>query len=157
MSKEKILVVGHDSGHVLQALRAAGIDSTDKVPEDPRIVLVNDMRRALMPPGGGRWADPDPRIFEPHKTPKDPLIVLRNPTMEDRERIRAAQRKRDQRRERNLINEARQGLEPEGLTLVDDDWHGTCRSCGNRYKLGYDAIDFNPDQSYCGGSHFCLP
>lgn len=143
MSKEKILVVGHDSGHVLQALRAAGIDATDKVPEDPRISLVSAMHSAVH---SKQWT---PAAAQP--------VALRERTMEDRERMILADRKRDRRRERNLINEARQGLEPEGLTLIDDDWHGTCRSCGNRYKLGYDAIDFNPDQSYCGGSHFCLP
>lgn len=73
------------------------------------------------------------------------------------EKIRAAKRKRANRIERNLRNEARQGREPEGLEWIGDTWMATCRSCANRYDLPCNAAEFDPDMSYCGGSQWCCP
>lgn len=70
---------------------------------------------------------------------------------------RAAKRKREHRIERNIRNEARQGREPEGLERVGNHWKACCKSCGNYYDIGCDAIEFDPDMSYCGVSQWCLP
>lgn len=73
------------------------------------------------------------------------------------EKIRAAKRKRANRIERNLRNEARQGREPEGLEWTSNGWRASCRSCGKSYDTLCDAMEFNVDMSYCGHSEWCCP
>lgn len=126
------------------------------------------MKRVLIIDGGQRAglssmvkAISEPRVFEQLPPRSQQFLRDMGETPESfrhgQARDRAAQRKRADRIERNLRNEARQGREPEGLEWMGNHWRATCRSCGNDYEFPCDAAEFHPDISYCGGSERCCP
>ena len=75
----------------------------------------------------------------------------------DLSRIQAARRKRERRRLRNALIEARNGNPPEGVWQRGDDFMAECSRCGCDYVICYDVGYFDPDMNLCGGSDRCTP
>lgn len=77
--------------------------------------------------------------------------------LHDMRRLQAARQKRERRRLRNALAEARNGNPPEGVWPRGEDWVAECSSCGRDYVICYDIGDFDPSMSLCGGSYSCIP
>lgn len=75
----------------------------------------------------------------------------------DLSRIQEARRKRERRRLRNALIEARNGNPPEGVWQRGNNWMAECSRCGRDYVIEYDVGDFDPDMNLCGGSDRCTP
>lgn len=150
--KEVVIVGAGIDGSLARQLAAHGVEV---VTGEVRARMV----QALLPPGGGRWPDPDPRFFR-NEWPKpsgEPLIVLHDPTPVDLRRIHAAKAKRERRQERNSINEARQGRPPDELEWRDGEWLAQCRRCGNDYPIEVEASRFSWEMNMCGRNEWCIP
>lgn len=132
---KNVVIVDAGDGSLARQLAAHGVEV---VTGEVRARMV----QALLPRGGGRWPDPDPRILQPWPEPSgEPLIVLRDPTEAERARMMAAKRKRERRQLRNIANEAAQGRGPEEVEC----------GCGREWGVP------NYEERYYCGSQWCMP